>query len=98
MTQRPRTSFASRHPIWTTLAALFVLGLVIEYWWLIVGAIVLAALGYVAFRAWQRHCEQVAVRARAEAALAARADEQHQQYLSGEEHGLYGNYRPAPLD
>lgn len=98
MSQRPRTSFASRHPIWTTLAALFVLGLVIEYWWLIVIAIVIAALGYVTFRAWQRHREQVAVQERARAEVAARADEQHQQYLSGEDDGLYGEFKPAPLD
>lgn len=98
MSQRPRTSFASRHPIWTTLAALFVLGLVIEYWWLIVMAIVIAALGHVTFLAWQRHREQVAVQERARAEVAGRADEQHQQYLSGEDDGLYGEFKPAPLD
>ncbi|NKU21763.1 hypothetical protein GS907_24695 [Rhodococcus hoagii] len=81
-----------------TIAALFVLGLVIEFWWLIVGACVIAAAAYVAHRGWRARQRRVALEEQARAELAARADLEHQQYLAGEPRGLYGGFEPARLD
>lgn len=97
MNQSPR-SFASRHPIVTAVGVLFVLGLVVEYWWLIVLAAVIAAAIYGGNIAWRTRQRQAAAQAQARAELAARADREHQQYLAGEDRGLYGDYQPTPLD
>ncbi len=84
------------------IAILIVLGLVFAYWkWILGFAAVCVVLwgAYVGITtALTRHQERSTKERADNAALAARADEQHQQYLAGEDHGLYGDYQPAPLD
>lgn len=84
------------------IAILIVLGLILAYWKWILGfvAVCLVVWGvYVGTKtAVQRRQARVARERTDNAALAARADAQHQSYLAGEDEGLYGNYLPAPLD
>ncbi|CAM3032106.1 DUF4229 domain-containing protein [Prescottella defluvii] len=84
------------------IAILIAIGLVLAYWKWIVGfaAMCLAVWGaYVGLTAAvRRHQERTAKDRADNAALAARADEQHQEYLAGKDDGLYGDYQPAPLD
>lgn len=79
-----------------------VFALVYAYWQWILGFIVVGLVGwgvYVAVTTMvRRRRERVARERAANAGLAARADQQHQQYLAGEDHGLYGDYKPARLD
>lgn len=78
------------------------IGFIIVYWQWILGFILLALAlwgAYVGTKAAVRgHRARVAAERANNAALSARADEQHQQYLAGEDHGLYGDYQPARLD
>ncbi|QBJ95990.1 hypothetical protein ERC79_08395 [Rhodococcus sp. ABRD24] len=84
------------------IAILIVLGLVFAYWKWIVGfaAVCLVIWGAYAgiTTAVRKHQEQTAKRQAENAALSARADEQHQEYLAGKDDGLYGDYQPASLD
>ncbi len=95
MTTGSRPSFASRHPVWTTLGALFVLGLVIEYWWVIVLAAACVAAIYGITTMHKRSELRAAAQAQAAAAIAARADFEHRRYLAGDPTGVYGQYPPA---
>lgn len=85
-----------------TIAVLVVVGLAIAYWKWIVGLAVVCLVVWGAYAgitaAARRQRERTAKDRADRAALAARAEEQHRQYLAGEDHGLYGDYRPAPLD
>lgn len=85
-----------------TIAVLVVVGLAIAYWKWIVGFAVVCLAVWGAYAgitaAGRRQRERAAVERAEKAAVAARAEEQHRQYLAGEDHGLYGDYRPAPLD
>lgn len=84
------------------IAILIILGLVFAYWkWILGFALVGIAVwgAYVGLTAAVRRHQERTAQKRAEiAALAARADEQHQEYLAGKDNGLYGDYQPAPLD
>ncbi|NKU55007.1 hypothetical protein GS881_15785 [Rhodococcus hoagii] len=82
--------------------AILALGFVLSYWKWIVGALVFGLVVWglylaIARLAHKRRDHLNGVRARS-SALATRAQIQHDQYLAGDERGLYGNYRPAALD
>lgn len=84
------------------IAAFVALALLVTYWKWLVAAAMLGLIvwgGYLAIAtlAYRRRDRLNGVRAR-NSALAARAQMQHEQYLAGDERGLYGTYRPAPLD
>ncbi|EOM74604.1 hypothetical protein DW322_03365 [Rhodococcus rhodnii] len=84
------------------IAAFLVLAFLLSYWKWIVGAVVLGIVVWGVYMATtalghKRRDHLNGVRAR-QSALAARAQIQHEQYLAGDERGLYGNYRPASLD
>lgn len=84
------------------IGAFLVLAFMLTYWKWIVGAAVLGLVvwgAYLAASAWSsRRRERLNGERARNAGLAARADAQHQQYLAGDDRGLYGDYRPAPLD
>lgn len=88
------------------VAGLVLLGIVVAFWQWIVGAAFVAALVWAMYRfgiPWmQRQQELAADRRNGEtarkAALAARAQIQHEQYLAGDDRGIYGQYRPEPLE
>ncbi|SNS57424.1 hypothetical protein [Rhodococcoides kyotonense] len=71
--------------------ALFLLGLFIEYWWVLA----LVAAGYCGLRAWQWWQIAEEERRRQDEMTAARADYEHQQFMAGNSIGWYGQYPPA---
>jgi hypothetical protein len=83
--------------MWAILGAAFVLGLMIKYWWLCAGASVFYAVlrgqrGAQAAR--QARAEALAAR---QAAVALRADEQHNWVIAGDPRGIYGHaFVPLP--
>jgi hypothetical protein len=82
---------------WQFMTILFVVGFVLVYWWII--AIVLCALvgAFLSWYAYEHHKITATAKAREFAGVAARADEQHQWVMSGDERGLYGTYPPAAV-
>jgi hypothetical protein len=78
---------------------LLLLGLVIEFWWLILAVLALIALGFL--WAVRMHLDSELERWRREdAALVARADQQHAQVLAGDERGVppLGRFRCRAAD
>jgi hypothetical protein len=72
------------------IGVLFVIGLVVKFFWWIVGAVALVAVCYLV-GAVIRHSEaSAAARRQSNAAIAARADEQHNWVLNGDARGIYG--------
>lgn len=84
-------SYFDRHPVVAVLCGLFVLGLVIEYWWVVL----LAGFVFCAVKVCQHYLAHVEEQQRREAAVAARADWEHQQFLAGNSIGWYGQYPPT---
>ncbi len=72
------------------IGMLFVIGLVIKYIWWIVGALAVAAAVYAIGELIRGNQANAAAKARANAAIAARADEQHNWVLHGDDRGIYG--------
>ncbi|MFC9518852.1 hypothetical protein ACFTSD_24220 [Nocardiaceae bacterium NPDC056970] len=92
-----RSTSGSKGSFWAIFGVLFVLGLIIKYWWVIVSVLAVVALGYGGVKWLERHQGRKAAAARARADVAARADYEHQQYLAGNPVGLYGQYPPPEL-
>lgn len=86
-----RGGYLDRHPVVAVFFGLFVLGLVVEHW----VVAILAGIIFCAIKAAQHYLAAVEQRRRADAAVAARADWEHQQFLAGNSIGWYGQYPPA---
>jgi uncharacterized protein (UPF0333 family) len=69
---------------------LFVIGLVIKFFWWIVGVLVVVAAFYLIRAVIRDSQATAAARQQANAAIAARADEQHDWVLRGDDRGIYG--------
>ena len=69
------------------IGALVLLGLVVEHPIALIPLAALAGLGYLGYRAYERRAEQ--------ARIAARADTEHQAFMSGDPSAMYGQY-PLP--
>lgn len=83
------------------IGALIVLMFLLSFWTLILATVVLCGL---VWGAWKLGGADLAARRdrldgqRAAAfALAVRAQIQHEQYLAGDDRGVYGEYRPVSL-
>ncbi|MGW0043944.1 hypothetical protein [Rhodococcus sp. NPDC003348] len=83
------------------IGAAIVLVLVLSLWMLILGAIVLGVVGWGSYKlgsaALARRRDRLNGERAQASALAARAQIQHEQYLAGDDRGVYGEYRPASL-
>ena len=85
--------------------AIILLGWIISYWKVIIGVALVAAViwGMYALGVpwWRKRQARSVDRRNGEtarrSALAARAQIQHEQYLVGDDRGLYGDYRPVDL-
>ncbi|OBJ50504.1 hypothetical protein [Mycobacterium asiaticum] len=79
----------------TALATLFALALALKYLWLLVAAVMLAGVVHVVRAMITAASEQRALAWREAQQVAARADEQQELVLAGDERGVYGMYEPA---
>jgi hypothetical protein len=70
-------------------------GFVVKFWVWILAAIVAVALVVLAYLLSNRARERRAVQRAADAAIVARADQQHAWTLAGDERGIYGEYTPS---
>lgn len=76
---------------------LLLIGFVAAYWPAILATLAVACAAYVVWSVQYASCTDRKQRRRQDAAVVARADEQHEQTLAGDERGLYGAYTPAGL-
>lgn len=67
-----------------------IIGLIIKFIWWILGAAALVGLYFLARATARWYAERQAEHARYRGALAARADQQHNWVLQGDERGIYG--------
>jgi hypothetical protein len=72
------------------LGLLLVIGLIIKFIWWILGAAALVGLCFLARATVREYREHAALQAAPRAALAARADQQHNWVLRGDDRGIYG--------
>jgi UPF0716 family protein affecting phage T7 exclusion len=79
------------------LRILLVLGFVVKFWWLILLMLVAAAAGFGLWGVVTRWDAWLERQHREQAALAARADEQHTWVLAGDDRGVHGDYPPAAM-
>jgi hypothetical protein len=71
---------------------LLLLGFVVTYWWAIVAVLVVAVAGFAVWDVRMHRDAELERRRRAQAAIAARADQQHAWILAGDDRGVYGEY------
>ena len=80
---------------WQFLGTLIVMALIYHFIWWIVG-IAAVILGVIAgVKCWQHYEVSAEAEAKRLAAIEARADEQHNWVMQGDERGLFGQYPPA---
>ena len=72
------------------IGLLFLIGFIGLYFWWIVAIAAVVAAAWFGLRAWNASQERAAAKAKADAALAARADQQHNWALSGDDRGVFG--------
>jgi hypothetical protein len=83
--------------LWQLIGTLLVVGFVLAYWWIIA----LVILGVLAIKfgpgLYRRYQASVAAEQRRLAELGARADQQHQWRMAGDDRGVFGLYPPAAI-
>jgi hypothetical protein len=88
-----RTGEAAMSTLAKIVGTLLLVGFMLHYWW--ITALTVAVV--FAYRWgpiwWRQHCEAVEPKERRLAELAGRADQQHRWVMSGDERGMFGNYR-----
>jgi hypothetical protein len=81
--------------VWQLAGVLLLIGFVGAYFWWIIAIAAVAALVWMAQRAFHEIAAAEAAEARRQAAVAKRADQQHRWVIAGDERGVYGAYPPA---
>lgn len=101
MTEKPQNSETAKG-LALIVGALVVIVLVVKFWQqlLIIGAVTLVALTIylVTRKTWRSRQARLAAVVAEEEQMARRAQEQHEQYLRGEDSGVYGRFTPADPD
>jgi hypothetical protein len=77
------------------IGVLLLVGFVGAYFWWIAAALAVAALVWMAQRAFREISVMEAAAARRQAAVVKRADRQHAWVMAGDDRGVYGAYPPA---
>jgi hypothetical protein len=90
MGRRRRTRSTGTSPLWGLLGVLLLVGLVIKFIWWILGAAALVGLVYLVRAIMRENRKRSDALARYHVEIAARADQQHQWVLQGDERGIYG--------
>jgi hypothetical protein len=80
-------------PLGSFIAVLVVVAIIVKFIWWILGLTALIALFLLVRGFVRKERKRRAALARHNAAIAARADEQHQWVLQGDDHGIYGPER-----
>jgi hypothetical protein len=71
-----------------------VVGLAVKFWWLIAGIIGVIVAVYWGRCAADRHAERVEAERRRLAEIAARADQQHEWVMQGDDRGHFSEFPP----
>lgn len=83
-------------------AVFLVIAFIVNWWKVIVGVILAAAIAYGVYAAltgWLQLRKEAREReAERVKQLIANANSQHHSYLKGHDRGLYGSYKPVDLD
>jgi fatty acid desaturase len=89
---------------WQFVGVLLLIRFVGAYFWWIAAIAAVAALVWIARHAFRsidaieaEDAQRAQAEARRRAAVARRADQQHQWALAGDDRGVYGTYPPANL-
>ncbi len=72
------------------LLFLLLIGFIVKFFWWILGTAALIGLFFLGRAIGHPHARQSAERARYKKAIAARADQQHNWVLQGDDRGIYG--------
>jgi hypothetical protein len=72
------------------IGVLFLIGLIIKFIWWIIGALAVVAACYLIRAVVRQSNAATAVRHQRMAEIAARADQQHNWVMQGDDRGLYG--------
>ncbi|ORJ99891.1 hypothetical protein [Prescottella equi] len=84
------------------VGVLIAVGLALAYWKLLAALVIVGLLVWGGYRAGTvllaKRQDRINGQTARRSALAARAEFQNQQYLAGEDRGMYGTYRPESLD
>ena len=81
--------------VWPVVAAVLLVGVMVHFFWWILGAAAAYGLYRGGRRLWREHRDRVAWAAHRRAQLLACAELQHRWYLDGDLRGTYGRYPPA---
>jgi uncharacterized membrane protein len=87
---RRRTRSNGNGGVAGVIGVLFAIGLVIKFFWWIVGVLAVVSAFYVIRAVLRNSQAAAAAQQQATAAIAARADEQHSWVLQGDDRGIYG--------
>jgi hypothetical protein len=91
MSRRRQTRSTTASPFWGLLGILIIVAIIIKFIWWILGAVALIGLFYIVRAIVRDNRERGDARARQYAEIAARADQQHQWVMRGDERGIYGS-------
>jgi hypothetical protein len=81
--------------VWQFIGTLLLVGLMLKFWWVIALIVCAVILFRLAPTWWAAHEASVLAEEARLAGIAARADQQHNQVMSGDERGLWGVAWPA---
>jgi hypothetical protein len=90
MASRRRSRSNSAGGFVALFGLLLVIGIIIKFFWLILGAAALVGLFFLARALVRESRKRADAYARHCAAIAARADQQHNWVLQGDDRGIYG--------
>jgi hypothetical protein len=90
MSRRRQTRSTAASPFWGLLAILIIVAIIIKFIWWILGAAALIGLFYIVRAIVRDKRKRGDARASHYAEIAARADQQHQWVMRGDERGIYG--------
>jgi hypothetical protein len=80
------------------LRVFLLVGFVVKFWWLILLVVAVVGAGFLLWGVATRQVDELEQQRGEQAALAARADQQHSWILVGDDRGVYGDYRPEATD
>jgi hypothetical protein len=90
MSRRRQSRSTGTSPFWGLLGVLLIVGLIIKFIWWILGAAAVVGLFYLVRAIVRENRRRTDALAHYHAEIAARAYQQHQWVMRGDERGIYG--------